>query len=82
MPAVLIIATASVIVAFFAAVAYGGPKAFIAWSQHTILLKQQNDSTRLVGLHIEDHDKAAEAGTEILDPSKLIVTTNDPTPYL
>ena len=82
MLAVLIIATASVIVAFFAAVAYGGPKAFIAWSQHTILLKQQNDSTRLVGLHIEDHDKAADAATEMVDPSEIIVTTNEATPYL
>ena len=79
MLAVLIIATASVIVAFFAAVAYGGPKAFIAWSQHTILLKQQNDSTRLVGLHIEDHDKAADAA---IDPSEIIVTTNEVGPYL
>ena len=79
MSAVLIIATASVIVAFFAAVAYGGPKAFMAWSQHTILLKQQNDSTRLVGLHIEDHDKAA---TEVVTLPKPIVTLNDAGPYL
>lgn len=71
---VLIVAATMVIVAFLAAVAYGGLKAFWYWSQHHLLSIQQADSSRLVDLHIEDHPSAGNTGAKI---EKIKLTQND-----
>lgn len=57
--AVIIIAVAGVTATFIGAVAYGVPKLYWYWTQSRLLGIQQADSTRLVNLHVEDHDKAA-----------------------
>lgn len=57
--AIIIIAVAGVTAVFMASVAYSVPKVYWYWTQSRLLGIQQADSTRLIDIHVSDHDKAA-----------------------